>query len=314
MVPEGPKVSFEECMKPGAELRKAYDTDEAAKAIVDMAQPLEGVVRNDSIHAAAVVIGDRPLTEYLPLQQKGPDAEIVTQFPMGDVEALGLLKMDFLGLRNLDVIDRAVDLIEHSTGERLDMHSLPLDDAATYEMLARGDATGVFQFESGGMREALRSVRPTGFDDVIALGALYRPGPMQNIPKYAARKNGREPVTYADPRLESILSRDLRDHGLPGAEHADRPRGRGLQPCRSGRSAQGDRQEDPHADGLAEGQVHRGLPCQRRLQARRRAAVGRQRTQQRLLVQQGARRVLRADVLPHGVAAGQPPRASTWRR
>ena len=206
MVPEGPKVSFEECMKPGAELRKAYDTDEAAKAIVDMAQPLEGVVRNDSIHAAAVVIGDRPLTEYLPLQQKGPDAEIVTQFPMGDVEALGLLKMDFLGLRNLDVIDRAVDLIEHSTGERLDMHSLPLDDAATYEMLARGDATGVFQFESGGMREALRSVRPTGFDDVIALGALYRPGPMQNIPKYAARKNGREPVTYADPRLESILS------------------------------------------------------------------------------------------------------------
>jgi DNA polymerase III subunit alpha len=206
LVPEGPKVSFEECMKPGAELRKVYDADDTARSIVDMARPLEGVVRNDSIHAAAVVIGDRPLTEYLPLQQKGAEAEVVTQFPMGDVEALGLLKMDFLGLRNLDVIDRAVELVEQTTGRRLSMHDLPLDDAPTYEMLAKGDATGVFQFESGGMREALRQVRPTRFEDLIALGALYRPGPMQNIPKFAARKNGREPVTYPDPRLEGILS------------------------------------------------------------------------------------------------------------
>ena len=161
LVPEGPKVSFDECMKPGAELRKAYDDDETAKSIVDMARPLEGVVRNDSIHAAAVVIGDRPLTEYLPLQQKGPEAEVVTQFPMNDVEALGLLKMDFLGLRNLDVIDRALDLIESSSGRRLAMDDVPLDDVQTYEMLARGDATGVFQFESSGMREALREVKPT---------------------------------------------------------------------------------------------------------------------------------------------------------
>src|SRR5256886_13005300 len=119
LVPDGPKVSFDECMKPGAELRKSYDADEVTRSIVDMARPLEGVVRNDSIHAAAVVIGDRPLTEYLPLQQKGTDAEVVTQFPMGDVEALGLLKMDFLGLRNLDVIDRALDLVEASTTRRL---------------------------------------------------------------------------------------------------------------------------------------------------------------------------------------------------
>src|SRR5207253_10986253 len=128
LVPEGPKVSFEECMKPGAELRKVYDVDDTARSIVDMARPLEGVVRNDSIHAAAVVIGDRPLTEYLPLQQKGADSEVVTQFAMGDVDALGLLKMDFLGLRNLDVIDRAIDLIEQSRGVRLDMDTLPLDD------------------------------------------------------------------------------------------------------------------------------------------------------------------------------------------
>ncbi|HEY0388890.1 MAG TPA: DNA polymerase III subunit alpha [Gaiellales bacterium] len=206
LVPEGPKASFDECMKPGAELRKAYDSDEVTKSIVDMAQPLEGVVRNDSIHAAAVVIGDQPLTEYLPLQQKGPDAEVVTQFSMNDVEALGLLKMDFLGLRNLDVIDRALELVEASTGTRLTTEEMPLDDPKTYEMLARGDATGVFQFESGGMRDALRAVKPTRFEDLVALVALYRPGPMQNIPKFAARRNGREAVSYLDPRLEPILA------------------------------------------------------------------------------------------------------------
>jgi len=191
LVPEVPKITFEACMKPGAELRRSYDTDDTTKKIVDMALPLEGVVRNDSIHAAAVVIGDRPLTEYLPLQQKGADAEVVTQFSMNDVEALGLLKMDFLGLRNLDVIDRAVELVAQSKGVELRMDELPLDDPATYEMLARGDATGVFQFESSGMREALRAVKPTQFEDLVALVALYRPGPMQNIPHFAARRNGR---------------------------------------------------------------------------------------------------------------------------
>ena len=205
-VPDGPKISFEMCMKPGAELRKSYDIDETTRKVVDMATPLEGVVRNDSIHAAAVVIGDRPLTEYLPLQQKGVESEVVTQFSMNDVESLGLLKMDFLGLRNLDVIDSAVKLIEQSTGDHVDIHELPLDDTKTYEMMARGDATGVFQFESSGMRDALRQVKPTRFEDLIALVALYRPGPMQNIPSYAARRNGREAYTFPDPRLEPILA------------------------------------------------------------------------------------------------------------
>ncbi|HUH21128.1 MAG TPA: DNA polymerase III subunit alpha, partial [Gaiellaceae bacterium] len=131
---------------------------------------------------------------------KGPDSEIVTQYPMGDVEALGLLKMDFLGLRNLDVIEEAVGLI----GNGLDIAALVLDDARTYEMLARGDAIGVFQFESSGMREALRLVKPTEFEDLIALVALYRPGPMGYIPGYARRKNGQEAVSYSDPRLEPI--------------------------------------------------------------------------------------------------------------
>jgi hypothetical protein len=255
-----------------------------------------------------VVIGDRPLTEYLPLQQKGAEAEVVTQFPMGDVEALGLLKMDFLGLRNLDVIDRAVELVEQTTGQRLSMHDLPLDDARTYEMLTRGDATGVFQFESGGMREALRQVRPTRFEDLIALGALYRPGPMQNIPKFAARKNGREPVTYPDPRLEGILSETS---GITVYQEQSMLIAReiaGFSPRRSRRLAQGDRQEDPLADDLAEGQVHRRLPGQRHLSPGCRAALGRQRAQQRLLVQQGARSLLRAHLVPHGLAEGQPSR------
>ena len=200
MIPEGPKVYLEECLKKGAELRAAYDAEEQVRQIVDLARPLEGLVRQDSIHAAGVVIGDRPLTEYIPLQQKGPDGEVVTQFPMGDVEALGLLKMDFLGLRNLDVIDEALALLP----EPVDIRRLPLDDAGTYAMLTRGESTGVFQFESSGMREALRLVKPTEFEDLIALVALYRPGPMSYIPVYARRKAGAEAVAYADPRLEPI--------------------------------------------------------------------------------------------------------------
>jgi DNA polymerase III subunit alpha len=199
LIPEGPKVYLEDCLKPGAELKQAYDADPLVKEIVDLAKPLEGLVRQDSIHAAGVVISDRPLTDVVPLQQKGSDQEVVTQFKMGDVEALGLLKMDFLGLRNLDVIDKTLDLIGG-----LEITKLPLDDPATYKMLQRGEATGVFQFESSGMREALRQVKPTEFEDLIALVALYRPGPMGYIPGYARRKAGQEAVAYPDPRLEPI--------------------------------------------------------------------------------------------------------------
>jgi DNA polymerase-3 subunit alpha len=202
LIPEGPGQTLEECLKPNAELRRAVDTDPVAKEIVELARPLEGLTRADSIHAAGVVIGAEPLMDVVPLQQKGADQEVVTQFAMNDVVAMGLLKVDFLGLRNLDVIDKAVALI----GGGLDIAAIPMDDRRTYEMLARGEATGVFQFESSGMREALRQVKPTAFEDIIALVALYRPGPMQYIPAYASRKNGKEPVTYLDPRLKPILA------------------------------------------------------------------------------------------------------------
>ncbi len=171
-------------------------------------------MRNSSIHAAAVVIADRPLTDIVPLQiaDAGLDengdrqSRTVTQFSMKPIEQIGLLKMDFLGLRNLDVIEDALDIIERSTGLRPDMATLPLDDPATYEMLARGDSVGVFQFESEGMREALKKVRPDRFDDLVALNALYRPGAMDQIPTYARGKHRPEQITYPDERLRQILS------------------------------------------------------------------------------------------------------------
>ena len=202
LIPEGPGQTLADCLKPGSELKTSYDSDPVAKEIVDLAKPLEGLVRQDSIHAAGVVIGAGPLIDVVPLQQKGPDQEVVTQFSMKNVEALGLLKIDFLGLRNLDVIDKAVELI----GGGLDITTIPLDDAKTYTMLANAESNGVFQFESSGMRDALRAVKPTEFEDLIALVALYRPGPMGYIPAYAARKNGREAVTYIDERLKPITS------------------------------------------------------------------------------------------------------------
>jgi DNA polymerase-3 subunit alpha len=201
LIPEGPGQTLEECLKGGAELKQAYDSDPIAREIVDLARPLEGLTRQDGIHAAGVVIGAEPLMNIVPLQQKGVDQETVTQFDMTTIEALGLLKMDFLGLRNLDVIDKACALIGS-----LDIGTIPMDDKKTYSMLARGESTGVFQFESSGMREALRQVKPTGFEDLIALVALYRPGPMAYIPVYARRKNGQEPVAYPDARLKEITS------------------------------------------------------------------------------------------------------------
>src|SRR5205823_12048194 len=146
LIPEGPGQTLDECLKAGAELRKAADADAVAKEILDLAQPLEGLTRADSIHAAGVVIGAEPLINVVPLQQKGSDQEVVTQFNMQDVESLGLLKMDFLGLRNLDVIDKACALVG-----KLDIEKIPMDDKKTYAMLAKGDAAGVFQFESSGM-------------------------------------------------------------------------------------------------------------------------------------------------------------------
>jgi len=222
LIPEpimGRSPSFEECLKPNADLRREIDASPDSKRIVDVAQGLEGVVRNNSIHAAAVVIADRPLHEIVPLQlaedrgapgQNGeggrPERQykIVTQYSMGPIEEIGLLKMDFLGLRNLDVIEDAVAIIKRSREIEVDMTGIPMDDPKTFAMLSGGDSVGVFQFESDGMRDALRQVRPTAFDDIVALGALYRPGAMRFIPDYARGKRNPGSVTYPDQRLRPI--------------------------------------------------------------------------------------------------------------
>jgi DNA polymerase III subunit alpha len=199
--------------KQAAELRELCSADPDVAKVVDVARGLEGLRRQDGIHAAAVVISAEPLTEYLPIQRKPEpggqpeDAPIVTQYEMHGVEELGLLKMDFLGLRNLSVIERTLDLIQSETGERPDIDNVPLDDPATFAMLQRADTIGIFQLEGGPMRNLVRSLAPTAFEDVAALVALYRPGPMAaNMHNdYADRKNGRKPVVYQHPDMEEAL-------------------------------------------------------------------------------------------------------------
>ena len=204
LVPERPiGIKLADAMRPGTELAQAYADDPVAKEIIDTALPLEGLVRNEGVHAAGVVIAPGDITSYLPVRLDD-EGNVVTQVPDHDVEALGLLKMDFLGLRNLDVIEGCLALIEERSGRPPDIEAVPLDDPKVYEMLARGEAIGVFQFESSGMREALREVRPTEFADLIALVALYRPGPMAFIGTYARNKRDPTRVTFEDPRLQSI--------------------------------------------------------------------------------------------------------------
>ena len=204
---------MEEGYAAAKDLREMYDNNDVARKIIDVARGLEGMRRGDGIHAAAVVITKDPLTEYLPIQRK-PDAKgdienapIVTQYEMHNVEELGLLKMDFLGLRNLSVIERCLDLAEEGTGTRPDIDNIPLDDEMVFASLQRGESIGVFQLEGRQMRTLMRSLAPTSFDDIAALVALYRPGPMAaNMHNdYADRKNGRKDITYQHPDLEPIL-------------------------------------------------------------------------------------------------------------
>ncbi len=208
---ENPK--YNDGFKAAAELRATVEADPDVKRVVDVAKGLEGLKRSDGIHAAAVVITKNPLTDYLPVQRKPvaggdpKDAPIVTQFEMHGVEELGLLKMDFLGLRNLDVISDTVAMVRATKDPEFDIDSVHLDDEAVFDLMARGDTMGVFQLESPPMRALLRSLAPTSFEDVSAVLALYRPGPMSvNMHyDYADRKNNRQPVEYFHPDAEEIL-------------------------------------------------------------------------------------------------------------
>lgn len=206
MVPNNPAnpVTLEEAIKGDAQFQKMRDEDEQVARLLAIGQKLEGLYRHASTHAAGVVIGDRPLEELVPLYRDPRSTMPVTQFNMKYVEQAGLVKFDFLGLKTLTVLVRAVELIQQR-GITINLDLLPLDDEKTYKMLSRGDATGVFQLESSGMRDVLRNLRPDRIEDLIAVVALYRPGPMDNIPSYINRKHGRETPDYLHPLLEGTL-------------------------------------------------------------------------------------------------------------
>ncbi|MEY3750531.1 MAG: hypothetical protein RLZZ186_950 [Cyanobacteriota bacterium] len=191
---------------PAPEFREKYQNDPQVKRWVDMAMRIEGTNKTFGVHAAGVVIAADPLDEVVPLQRNN-DGQVITQYFMEDVESMGLLKMDFLGLKNLTMIDKTIDLVEQSTGEKVDPDALPLDDPGTYGLLARGDLEGIFQLESSGMRQIVRDLKPSSLEDISSILALYRPGPLDAglIPKFINRKHGREAIDFAHAKLEPIL-------------------------------------------------------------------------------------------------------------
>ncbi len=207
MVPEELHITLDKALEKSEDLRRTYQTDGEIRELIDLARRIEGLARNVGTHAAAVVIADKPLTEYVPLGRVTGKTDIITQWSMNDVEAAGLLKMDFLGLRNLTILRKAVDLIEQTTGRQVDPQKFPLDDKETFALLSRGETKGVFQLESGGIRDLLQRMKPDHFRDIIATNALYRPGPLEGgmVAEYIAVKHGEKEPSYKHPVLQEIL-------------------------------------------------------------------------------------------------------------
>lgn len=210
MIPGTPSTKLKDALQDGMELKKAYDSDPKIKELVDLALSIEGTACNVGMHAAGVVISKERLDEIVPVQytKDGQDSgQIVSQYPMGDLEKLGLLKMDFLGLRNLTIIDNTVQMVRKIRNEEIDMRNLPLDDPKVYELLSAGDTDGVFQLESGGMKALVKDLKPSVFEDIGALVALYRPGPLNSgmVKQFVDRKHGRARVEYKHPALEPLL-------------------------------------------------------------------------------------------------------------
>ena len=207
MVPDELKITIKKSLEKSADLKMTYDGDPEVREMLDLAMKIEGLARNIGTHAAAVVIADKPLPEYVPLTRVPGKQDVITQWSMNDVEASGLLKMDFLGLRNLTIMSRTVKLIEQTTGKVVDPLKFPLDDKASYALLQRGETKGVFQLESGGIRDLLTRMKPDQFSDIIATAALYRPGPLEGgmVDDYVNIKHGRQEPEYKHPVLKEIL-------------------------------------------------------------------------------------------------------------
>jgi len=207
MVPDQLGIKLSKALETSEDLKKAYDNDPEIREMLDLAIRIEGLARNVGTHAAAVVIADKPLTEYVPLQHVQGKEEIITQWSMNDVENAGLLKMDFLGLRNLTILSKVIALIEQTTGKRIDPYSFPRDDQPTFDVFCRGETKGIFQFESGGIRDLLQRMKPDHFRDIIATNALYRPGPLEGgmVDDYIEVKHGRKKAEYPHEVMRDIL-------------------------------------------------------------------------------------------------------------
>ena len=207
LVPEVLHISLDDALEQSEELKQLYNTDAEIREVLNLARKIEGLARNIGTHAAAVVIADKPLTEYVPLGKVSGKNDIITQWSMGDVEAAGLLKMDFLGLRNLTILSKAEEIIRQTTGKTINPYKFPLDDKKTFALLQRGETKGIFQLESGGIRDLLQKMKPDHFRDIIATNALYRPGPLEGgmVRDYVEVKNGRQQATYIHPVCEKVL-------------------------------------------------------------------------------------------------------------
>ncbi len=204
---QGGAMTIEKALEQSGELALAYRSEPETKRLLDVAKKLEGVARHASVHAAGVVIADKPLVEYTPLQRESRGERIVTQYDMYTIgeDGVGLLKMDFLGLRNLTIMSQALEFIRQVRGETVDLQNIPLTDKKTYEMLSQGETTGIFQLESSGMRRYIKELKPTSIFDLMAMVALFRPGPMAVIPEFIDRKHHPDHITYPDPRLTQVL-------------------------------------------------------------------------------------------------------------
>ena len=210
---QGFKMSIDGALVESATLKMAYNTEEDVKKVIDIARKVESLPRHFSVHAAAVVVGDKPLIEYVPLQRDNKEGRIITQYDMysldlnavSDNKAVGLIKADILGLRNLSILEEAIFYVKEFSGKEIDIHEVPLDDPKAYELISKGETVGVFQLESSGMRRLARELKPTKFSDITAMVALYRPGPMDLIPQFIASKNSSRKINYPHPDLEPIL-------------------------------------------------------------------------------------------------------------
>jgi DNA polymerase-3 subunit alpha len=207
LIPEKPGTKLADALEDSLEFKEAYNTKALYKDIIDNALKIEGNVRQIGVHACAVIIAPEPMTNFTALQYPPKDSSsIVTQYSAYPLEDLGLLKMDFLGLKNLTIIKNAQAIIKKTHGVELDMLALNMEDPKVFEVFAAGDTTGIFQFESDGMRKYLIDLKPNTFEDIVVMVSLYRPGPLQYIPTYIDRKHGREELKFPHPSLEEILA------------------------------------------------------------------------------------------------------------